>query len=59
VPKSDDDNERPLELGNQLTRLREATGQSQDALVNKSGLHLTYVGLVERSERKSDRPTGV
>lgn len=51
VPKTNDDNARLLKLGSQLRRLREAAGQSQDALANSSGLHRTYVGAVERGER--------
>jgi len=51
MPKTDDDNARLLNLGNQLRRLREAAGQSQDALATNTGLQRTYVGAVQRGER--------
>jgi transcriptional regulator with XRE-family HTH domain len=51
VPKSDDDSALLRRLGAQLRRLREQSGQSQDTLANRCGLHRTYVGAVERGER--------
>jgi transcriptional regulator with XRE-family HTH domain len=51
MPKSDDDSALLRRLGAQLRRLREQSGQSQDTLANRCGLHRTYVGAVERGER--------
>jgi transcriptional regulator with XRE-family HTH domain len=51
VPKTDDDNALLRRLGEQLRRLREQSGQSQDTLANRCGLHRTYIGAVERGER--------
>jgi len=39
------------EFGNRVKKLREAKGWSQEKLAKKAGLHRTYIGSIERSER--------
>ncbi len=39
------------QFGNKVRKLREAKGWSQEKLAKKAGLHRTYIGSIERSER--------
>ncbi len=38
-------------FGDEVKRLRRAKGWSQEELAKKAGLHRTYIGSIERSER--------
>jgi transcriptional regulator with XRE-family HTH domain len=38
-------------FGERAKQLRKAKGWSQEDLAKKSGLHRTYIGSIERSER--------
>jgi len=38
-------------FGDEVRRLRNAKGWSQEELAKKAGLHRTYIGSIERSER--------
>jgi transcriptional regulator with XRE-family HTH domain len=39
------------QFGDKVKKLRKAKGWSQEELGNRSGLHRTYVGSIERNER--------
>ncbi len=38
-------------FGHNVQKFRKARGWSQEELAQKSGLHRTYIGSIERSER--------
>lgn len=48
---ADDVSDPKTLFGNNLRRLRQASGLSQDELAARAGLHRTYVGSVERGHR--------
>lgn len=50
TPKTVSSNARKL-FAQRLRQIRQIRGLSQEALAEKAGLHRTYVGSVERSER--------
>lgn len=39
------------QFGNNVKKLRKAKGWSQEKLAKKAGVHRTYIGSIERSER--------
>ena len=39
------------QFGDTVKKIRKAKGWSQEELANKAGLHRTYIGSIERSER--------
>ena len=39
------------QFGSRVKKLRKAQGWSQEDLAKRSGLHRTYIGSIERSER--------
>jgi len=39
------------DFGNRIKKLRTKKGWSQEELGNRAGLHRTYIGSIERSER--------
>lgn len=39
------------QFGNKVNRLRKAKGWTQEELAKMTGLHRTYIGSIERSER--------
>ncbi|MDQ3555299.1 MAG: helix-turn-helix domain-containing protein [Gemmatimonadota bacterium] len=42
----------PPHVGSLLRNLRHGAGMSQEALAARAGLHRTYIGQLERSERQ-------
>ena len=45
------DNEILILFGKHLTQLRKKSNLSQEKLAEKSGLHRTYIGMIERGEK--------
>jgi len=41
----------PVVVGSNVRRLRKAHGWSQEVLAERTGLHWTYVGSIDRAER--------
>lgn len=39
------------QFGNKVKKLRKIKGWSQEELAKRAGLHRTYIGSIERSER--------
>lgn len=39
------------QFGDRVKKLRKAKGWSQEELAKRAGLHRTYIGSIERSER--------
>lgn len=40
-----------IQFGEKLRKLRKEKGLSQEELAFKAGLHRTYIGMIERSEK--------
>jgi len=40
-----------IRFGDKVKKLRKANGWSQEELAKRAGLHRTYIGSIERSER--------
>lgn len=40
-----------IQFGNNISKLRKSQNLSQEKLAQKSGLHRTHIGMIERAER--------
>lgn len=40
-----------VQFGNNVSKLRKSQNLSQEKLAQKSGLHRTHIGMIERAER--------
>jgi len=40
-----------IKVGQNIRKIREFRGLSQEALANLAGVHRTYIGIIERAER--------